>query len=499
MSSVGSILTNAGALEALASIGASAQSNDALDAELSSGLEINSPADNPAGYITAQGLAAQVNGISQATSNANQGVSLLQTAQGALQQQISIVQRLSAIAVQAANGTQNPQEAQSLQAVASQLVSQVSAIATQTKFNNVNLLDGTFQNVQFQVGADEGQTLTVSIGDTQANALGLNQSAVNFTAAGNVPPSEASGPYNADNNKSSASGCFNQGPVAVSFGSKKVSWTGANGQTGSTNVTASESAASIAAAVNSTTAKTGVSAVPVTTYTFFASAGPQDAGFVFKLAGSGGTQVQIDAKTTQSLAQQINSYTGTTGITAALNSAGSQITLTQATGQNMALTDWTSASGYLQSLGNRGEPINQGGMPNAVIQGQVHFQSSAEFSLTNGSAIGLKDNSQLTSLSQIDLTTTAGANTAINVVNYALQALTAQGGALGAVQQRFQATISNLETAGENSTSALGVVQDANIPRVSNALTEAQIRAQTGVAALKNSTTLQQAYLSLLP
>jgi flagellin len=284
--------------------------------------------------------------------------------------------------VQAANGTEDPQEARSLQEVVSQLVAQVSTVATQTQFNNVNLLDGTFRDVQIQNGADEGQVVDVSIADTRAAALGVYQSAVNFTAAGNVPPSDASGPYNADNNLSSASGCFNQGSVAVSFGNKAVSWTGANGRTGTTQVTLSESAASIAAAVNDTTGSTGVSAKATNTCTFFASAGPEDAGFVFKLAGSGGTKVQIDAPTIQSLAAQINSYAGTTGITATVNSAGSRITVTQANGENMAFTDCTSASGYLQSLGNRGEPINQSTFPNVVIQGQVQFQSSGSFSLT---------------------------------------------------------------------------------------------------------------------
>ncbi|MDE2391397.1 MAG: flagellin, partial [Rhodospirillales bacterium] len=113
MSAVGSILTNSGALSALNSIAATSQTNNTLQSELASGLAINSPADNPAGYITAQGFTSQLNGLTQATSNANQAVSLLQTAQSAIGQQISVVQQLNSIAVQAANGTQTPAEAQS--------------------------------------------------------------------------------------------------------------------------------------------------------------------------------------------------------------------------------------------------------------------------------------------------------------------------------------------------------------------------------------------------
>ena len=141
---------------------------------MSSGLSINSPADNPAGYITAQGFTSQLNGMTQAISNANQGVSLLQTAQGAITQQIGVVQQLNSIAVQAANGTQTSAEAQSLQNVVGQLTGQVSTIANQTQFNNISLLNGSFSGVQFQVGANEGQTQTLSIGNTSASAIGMN-------------------------------------------------------------------------------------------------------------------------------------------------------------------------------------------------------------------------------------------------------------------------------------------------------------------------------------
>jgi len=134
-----------------------------------------------------------------------------------------------------------------------------------------------------------------------------------------------------------------------------------------------------------------------------------------------------------------------------------------------------------------------------LVQGQVQFQSSTALSLSDGSDIGLNASSTLSSLANIDVSTTAGANSAINVVKFALQALGNEGGSLGATQQRLSANINNLNTTSQNITNALGVVQDANIPQVSNQLTQAQIQAQAGVAALKSSTTLQQSFLSLLP
>lgn len=135
----------------------------------------------------------------------------------------------------------------------------------------------------------------------------------------------------------------------------------------------------------------------------------------------------------------------------------------------------------------------------SLIQGQVQLQSSGAFAVTGGSNIGQGSASKLSSLASINVSTVSGANTAINVVKYALANLNNQGGELGAVQQALTANINNLNTTSQNVTSALGVVQDANIPAVSNQLTEAEIQAQSGVAALKASTQLQQSYLSLLP
>jgi flagellin len=491
MSSVGSILTNQGALDALQSISNTSQSNNTLEQQLSSGLSINSPADNPAGYITAQGFTSQLNGITQAISNANQGVSLLQTAQGALQQQVSIVQQLNSIAVQAANGTQTSEEESSLQSVVGQLTGQVSTIAQQTQFNNLNLLDGSFSSVQFQVGANEGQTISLSIANSNADAIGLNASAADFGTTT---------VYNSKQNKSSASAVLTlAAPSSTSgaFTAGTLSWTGNNGGTGSATVAVDTSAATLAAAVNAASGTTGVSAQATTSITFAATAG--SAGFAFKLAGSGGSAdaQTISAKNTTDLVAEINGGTATTGITASLDSSGN-LTLTQANGQNILITNTTSGS--LATTGSTPITISKtAGSASATIQGQVQLQSSSAFSLTNGTDVGLKSSSTLQSLASINVTTTAGANAAINIVKFALQGLGNQGGQLGAVQQRLQANINNLNATSTNVTDALGVVQDANIPQVSNQLTQAQIQAQAGVAALKSSTTLQQSFLSLLP
>jgi flagellin len=478
MSAVGSILTNTGALTALNSISNTTNTNNTLEGELSSGLSINSPADNPAGYITAQGFTSQLNGLTQAISNANTGVSLLQTAQGAIGQQVGVVQQLNSIAVQAANGTQTSAESQSLQTLASQLTAQVSTIASQTQFNNINLLDGSFTGKQLQVGANEGQSMTLSIGNTLASNIGMYSAGKTFTKAG------------------SGSGTVGTGAFAAT--AVKITGPTGNSSAGFTPTAVTESAAAIAKSVNANAATTGVQAEVTNTTNYTVTAGTTDHLMAFTLQASGsagniGNAVSVDATSLSEAVSQINQTSNSTGIVA--SSGSGALTLTQQTGNNIKFTAVGTAT-------NGGVVTSKGGTTVAaadVQQGQVQLQSSAAFSVAGGAAIGTGTTSSLSSLANINVSTTAGANSAINVIKYALASLNNQGGQLGATQQALTANINNLNTTSQNATSALGVVQDANIPAVSTQLTEAEIQAQSGVAALKSSTQLQQSFLSLLP
>ncbi len=489
MSAVGSILTNTGALSALNSLSSTTNQTSTLENELSSGLSITSPADDPAGYITAQGFTSQINGITQAVSNANQGVSLLQTAQGAITQQESVVQKLNSIAVEAANGTETSSENQSLQSVVNQLVGQVSTIAGQTQFNNISLLNGSFSGVQFQVGANEGQTMELSIGSTMASAIGMNKSTALTSGSKKIYNNNSSGAI-------SATGAFTAGTVSIS---------GPQGGTSSIAVTASESAASVAASINGVSGTTGVAAQATNTTTFKLGNATAGSGFQFTLSASDGTNnigsaINVNAASGNQIVSQINGHTATTGITASLGKSGSLV-LTQANGQNMNISSVTAGE-LSNGAAATGVGVTTGTLTNATsatVQGQVQFQSDGAFTVGNASDLGLSSNSTLDSLSDINVTTTSGANDAINVIKYALQGLGSTGGNLGAVQQSMEANINNLNTTNQNLTSALGVVQDANIPSVTNQLTESEIQAQSGVAALKASTQLQQSYTSLLP
>jgi flagellin len=141
--------------------------------QLSSGLRVNTAADDAAGYAIAQGMTSQINGLNQASRNANDGVSLTQTASGALSEVTSDLQTMRDLAVESLNATNSTNDRQDLNAQFSQLLADINNVAANTQFNGVNLLDGSFQGADFQIGANAGQIISVSaIASAAANAVG---------------------------------------------------------------------------------------------------------------------------------------------------------------------------------------------------------------------------------------------------------------------------------------------------------------------------------------
>ncbi|MBE7562865.1 hypothetical protein H7F10_07850 [Acidithiobacillus sp. HP-6] len=168
----GVINTNTSTLNTLDALNGTQGGLDTYLQQLSTGKRINSPADNPADYAIAQSFQSKINGLNQAVANGNQGVSLIQTATGAVQNQINLLQQIRTTAVQAANASNTTSDRQALQGVVSQLLAQVQTIATQTQFNGQNLLDGTFAGAAFQVGANSNQIINAAVGNAQTSAMG---------------------------------------------------------------------------------------------------------------------------------------------------------------------------------------------------------------------------------------------------------------------------------------------------------------------------------------
>ncbi|MGN6299468.1 MAG: flagellin N-terminal helical domain-containing protein, partial [Angustibacter sp.] len=150
---------------------------------LSSGLRINRAADDAAGLAISEKLRAQTNGLNQATSNAQDAISLIQTAEGALNETHSILQRMRTLAVQSANDTNTDTDRDNIQKEVTQLQTELNRISTSTQFNGKSLLNGTF-NGSFQIGANSGQTMSVAITNSDAATLGVDATAVKLGTGG---------------------------------------------------------------------------------------------------------------------------------------------------------------------------------------------------------------------------------------------------------------------------------------------------------------------------
>ena len=178
------INTNVMSLNAQRNLTSSSSSLSTSIQRLSSGLRINSAKDDAAGLAISERFSSQIKGLNQAQRNANDGISLAQTAEGALGTVTNNLQRIRELAVQSANATNSSSDRAALQTEAAQLLSEIDRVANQTSFNGVKLLDGSFSSAVFQVGANAGETISVSgLVDSNIAALGSVTAATGQSSA----------------------------------------------------------------------------------------------------------------------------------------------------------------------------------------------------------------------------------------------------------------------------------------------------------------------------
>ncbi|MCC7081651.1 MAG: flagellin [Burkholderiales bacterium] len=496
------ITTNLASLNAQRNLNTSQSSLSTALQRLSSGLRINSARDDAAGLAISQRLTSQINGLNQAVRNANDGISLAQTAEGALQESGNILQRIRQLAIQSANDSNSAADRKALQAEVSQLTSELNRIANTTTFNGKKILDGSFSSQKFQVGADANQTIDVTISDARATALGnYGYDSTNNVATFGIEVATAAGAALAANN----------------FKAQAVTINGSLGQAtiAAGTLVAGSTARTVAAEVNNVTGSTGVTAAARTTATIdtLSAAGT----FTFNLYGQNTTAVQVSATMTSTtdltaLRDAINAQTGLTGITA--EGTGASLTLVQAEGYNIALEGVTGTGGATLNLtGNEGAAATLGaaaGTDSSTVGGQVTFNSENAFTLSSsvaGAAGGLFGSAAaanagvtgtLSAVGSVSIASQTGANSAISVLDAALQRLSAIRADLGAVQNRFGSTISNLETTSENLEAARSRVRDADFAAETAALTRGQILQQAGTAILAQANALPNGVLALL-
>ena len=298
---------------------------------LSSGLRINSAADDAAGLSIASRMSSQINGIEQATRNANDGISLSQTAEGGLTDITTSLQRLRTLAVQSANASNTTIDRKAIQTEAGQLTAEVNRIATQTNFNGINLLDGTFGTQQFQVGANANQTISVSMGNATTAKLGVTNTA-------SISSKEQ---YLSSAGATADSVSLKEGDLilnGVSVGAPSVSDDTAS------SVDKNLSSIAKAAAINKVSDQTGVTATVNTNTARGAgmSASPaaaSTANFVINGVSISAATAANNSATRQSVVDAINAKSQQTGVTAMDTGSDAQgVVLSAADGRNISVS-----------------------------------------------------------------------------------------------------------------------------------------------------------------
>ncbi|PCI81633.1 MAG: flagellin [SAR86 cluster bacterium] len=438
---------------------------------LSSGMRINSAKDDAAGLAISERFTAQIRGLNQAARNSNDGISLAQTAEGALGEVTNNLQRIRELAVQSANATNSASDRLAMQEEVTQLMAEVERVANQSNFNGVKLLDGSFSSQVFQVGANVGETITVaSIVDATATGLGLDNSAASRT------------------NGTAVTGALLAGDLTV------------NGV--DVGAVARDAKAIAAAITASSTGVTATATNSISTGTFATSAN-DTAGDTYTLTVAG-----VDILGTSTGAGTINAAMmdtavsagvitslATAGITTTGTFAAGNRTFIDADGDNIVISEArVDAAGSNNTGGvGAGTGTNYGSVNSITSAGADLVIAGAD-----STKAGLSDATATASTNTLNVTTVAGANSVITAVDAAINSVNSARGTLGAIQNRFESVVTSLQTSAESLSSARSRIQDADFAQETANLTKAQILQQAGVAMIAQANSLPQNVLSLL-
>ena len=475
--------TNTSSLNAQRNLSTSQASLTTSLQRLSSGLRINSAKDDAAGLAISQRFTAQIRGNDQAARNANDGISLAQTAEGDLDQIGNNLQRMRELAVQSANGSNSVSDRKAIDNEVQALSAEIDRVASNSSFNGSKLLDGSFTAKNFQIGANNTASDSIqitAIASARTSALGGSGTSTSTTVAGTGPTTAA----------------INAGDVTLNGVQVGASSVGTSaGQTAG-------SAFSIAAAINLVSGQSGVTATAsATTTTGLASTAfaAVTSGATLTINGiqvgdiaAGGNAIGQGANT----AAAINLVSGQSGVTATADNTG-KVTLTAADGRDIALgagftaansglvaaTNDTSGSLTLNSNSAGGIAVSGGAVASAGLAAAVTAPTTT---LT------------VNSISSINVLTATSATNALDAIDGALETINNSRAALGAYQNRFTSVVSSLQTTTENLSASRGRITDADFAKETANLSRAQVLQQAGTAMLSQANQSSQGVLSLL-
>jgi flagellin len=464
------INTNIASLNAQRNLTTSQASLTTSLQRLSSGLRINSAKDDAAGLAISQRLTSQIGGLNQAARNANDGISLAQTAEGDLSQIGNNLQRIRDLAVQAANGTNSASDRAALNNEATQLISEINRVAGSSNFNGVNLLDGSFSNQTFQVGANgtsNDQITVSSIASAKSSSLGVGSGSSNSSTTSSTGSSTNFGGLVAGD-------LVVNGFQVGASSSDGVSFANANG-----------SAIAKAAAINTISGETGVTATvqantkagtTITAGSVAIAAGDiKINGVDIGALAAGGSIVQRGSQ----VAAAINAKSAQSGVTATFDSTTGAVALAAADGRNITITKSANAAANDTNTGlTTGIAAATAGVNTNVGNFTLNSTNASGITLANGGAGAA----------------TAGAAISATA-NQAAGWLSINGTAIGAVTAGATATTNaaaiivaiNAQTSLTGVTASTGAAADqVTLTSASNAgytFTSTGVLANTGFAA----------------
>ncbi len=478
---------------------------------LSSGLRINSAKDDAAGLAIANRFTAQIKGLDQARRNANDGISMAQTAEGSLSSMGDMLQRVRELAVQSANESNSASDRASLQNEVSNLTAELNRMAQTTQFNGRNLLDGSFTYAQFQVGANANQTITATSQNFQTNSYGSYRMGDAAATATNSHGTLFAGSTANATTTTIVTSDFATGRGTTGFD--------INGSLGTQTIatTAGDSAKTVAGKINAVSGQTGVTATATTEAMLGGMSGATS--YSFQVSSDNATAVTVSFTTgatvnNDGLAAAVNAFndvSSKTGVTARVDDAGTSIVLTNAAGNNISLANAASGSGAVTMSSYSGASGATSGVAvaagaTAFVSGQLTLDSDRSFNVSNvtgttgatGWFAGTSNASQQQTVQYADVSSKDAANRTIAMIDSALSAVSSQRARYGALQNRFETTVSSLQTASENMSASRSRIQDADFASETANMTRAQILQQAGIAMLSQANSLPQQVLSLL-
>lgn len=474
--------TNVSSLNAQRQLINSGNQLDQAFERLSSGFRINSAADDAAGLQISNRLGSQIEGLNQGNRNANDGISVAQTAEGALQESSSILQRMRTLAIQSENGLNSSEDKAAIQKEIGVLQDELTRIAETTSFGGENLLDGA-KTKTFQVGANANETISFDLQSTKASDIGsysLNSADGDTFIAG-------AGGFDSD---ATVTDPVEGTTISINNGEETFDVT----------VTDDDDLKTVAENINAL--DSGVTAT-ASNYAVLDEVSVTGAGSTVTLNGQ---NVDITSTDLDTIAKNINDVSDSSGVTAEV--VDSQIRLTGVDGADIEFGstsdttdnvsfDVTRADADFEEGTDTYTVDNSTANSAVLFKGNIELTSSSEFTVLDSTAVTSLD-AGIDSVQDIDLSETGGGQDAIGVIDAAIAQIDSFRADLGAAQNRFQATVRNQANISENLSEAQSRIKDADFAAETAKLTQAQILQQASQTILAQANQRPQAALSLL-